>query len=223
MSQMPTPDMSPATYIHVHLIRIRANKDAPKVLTHPTEYDKYHLCIASSLYFLLKYTSILKQSLLEIEENMFIDKEIYDDINKTIDTVYSQHNSSFNQIAVCSQQNILFKKRTETEFEVIKSILSKYKGYDVSVTNIQNITMLQNHIAGGGAGMIIFYLICSNSNIVSHAISLCKHSNNSMLIFDDNFGIIGIQCVELETAFRNLTQCYRFLSHPPPSFYAITL
>lgn len=95
--------------------------------------------------------------------------------------------------------------------------------HDVSVTNIEDITMLQNHIAGGGAGMIIFYLVSSNGNIVSHAISLCKHINNSMLIFDDNFGIIDIQCVELETAFRNLTQCYDFLSHPPPSFYAITL
>lgn len=223
MSQMPTRDMSPVIYIHVHLIRIQENKHAPIILTHPDSYGKYHLCIVSSLYFLLKYTSSWRQSLLQIEENIFFDEQIYDDINNTINEIYDKHNHPSNQRTGLSYQNVSLKKRTETEQDVIKSVLSKYKMHDVSVTNIEDITMLQNHIAGGGAGMIIFYLVSSNDNIVSHAISLCKHINNSMLIFDDNFGIIDIQCVELETAFRNLTQCYDFLSHPPPSFYAITL
>lgn len=110
MSQMPTRDMSPVIYIHVHLIRIQENKHAPIILTHPDSYGKYHLCIVSSLYFLLKYTSSWRQSLLQIEENIFFDEQIYDDINNTINEIYDKHNHPSNQRTGLSYQNVSLKK-----------------------------------------------------------------------------------------------------------------
>ena len=67
-----------------------------------------------------------------------------------INEIYDKHNHPSNQRTGLSYQNVSLKKRTETEQDVIKSVLSKYKMHDVSVTNIEDITMLQNHIAGGG-------------------------------------------------------------------------
>ena len=51
---------------------------------------------------------------------------------------------------------------------------------------------------------------------------LCQNAKYCGLSLSEYLRKTGL-CKELETAFRNLTQCYRFLSHPPPSFYAITL